>query len=71
LVDIVVLSMELKTPLALSVLSLTPPLDPHSQSGGWLRESKHPHLFWSDSGRASQGTAIPGFLSASSSWHPQ
>jgi hypothetical protein len=55
LVDAVVLPMELQTPSTPSVLALTPPLGPLTQSG-----CMHLHLCWSGSGRASQGTAITG-----------
>ena len=50
MVDIVVLPMELHTPSAPSVLSLTLP----------MVGCEHPHLYLSGSGRASQETAISG-----------
>ena len=55
LVDIVVLPMEMQTPSAPSGLSLTPPLgDPMISS---MVGCKHPSLYMSGSGKASQETA--------------
>jgi hypothetical protein len=56
LVDIVVLPMGLQTPSAPSVLPLTPPLGVPKLS---LMVS-FLHLYWSGSGKASQGSGIPG-----------
>jgi hypothetical protein len=63
---IVVLPMGLQTPSAPSVLSLRTPF------GVPMVGYKHCHLYWSGSGRASQGTASYNrILSVSTSWHQQ
>jgi hypothetical protein len=68
LVDIIVLSMELQTPSAPSVLSLTPPLGPHEQLNGWLQASTSVFVrLW----QRLSGDSYIRLLSACTSWHQQ